>query len=125
MKSIRRRSFLEASASAAALAALPLPSARAQEKPVATVVVVHGKDIPKMLEAGIAKLGGWGAFFKAGMKVTLKPNIGWSSAPEQGANTHPALVKACVLAAEAKGASQIRIPENACHPWKPTFKLSG
>ena len=128
MKQIRRRSFLEATASVAVLSALTAPSAGAQDKPaapLAKVVVVHGKDLSKMLEAGIAKLGGWGAFIKPGAKVTIKPNIAWSSAPEQGANTHPALVKACVLAAEAKGASQIRIPENTCHPEKQTFALSG
>ena len=125
MRSIRRRSFLKASASAAAASALPARAENTGAAPAARVVVVHGKDIPKMLEAGIAKLGGWGAFVKSGMKVTIKPNIAWSSEPEKGANTHPALVRACVLAAEAKGASQIRIPENTCHPEKETFRLSG
>jgi len=125
MKSMRRRSFLKATASAAAVSALTTRAQGAAAAPAAHIVVVHGKDIPKMLEAGIAKLGGWNAFFKSGMKVTIKPNIAWSSEPEKGANTHPALVKACVQAAESKGASQIRIPENTCHPEKETFRLSG
>jgi uncharacterized protein (DUF362 family) len=87
--------------------------------------VVHGKDIPKMLAAGMAKLGGWAAFIKPGMKVALKPNVAWNSQPAQGGNTHPDLVKACVLAAEAQGAAAIAIPENTCHPEKATFKASG
>ena len=71
MRSIRRRSFLKASASAAAASALPARAENTGAAPAARVVVVHGKDIPKMLEAGIAKLGGWGAFVKSGMKVTI------------------------------------------------------
>ena len=126
MPSVKRRSFLKTTVSAAAVSALPSAALRAQEAaPAATVVVVHGKDIPKMLEAGIAKLGGWDAFIKPGMKVAIKANVAWNSQPEQGGNTHPDLIKACVLAAQAKGASAINIPENTCHPEKATFKASG
>jgi len=127
MNTIKRRSFLKTTASAAAVSALPAVPAKALEPPTpaATVVVVHGKDIPKMLAAGIAKLGGWGTFIKAGMKVAIKPNVAWNSTPAQGGNTHPDLVKACVLAAEAKGAAAINIPENTCHPEKSTYKTSG
>jgi len=128
MKNVKRRSFLKTTASAAAVSTLPVSRLAAQETaavPGATVIVVHGKDIAKMLEAGIAKLGGWGTFIKPGMKVAIKPNVAWSSSPEQGGNTHPSLVKACVLAAEANGAAKITLPENTCHPEKATFKASG
>ena len=124
MRIMKRRSFLKTTASVAAAAALPA-TVRAEGEPAATVVVVHGKDIPKMLEAGVAKLGGWGAFVKPGMKVTLKPNVAWSSKPEEGGNTHPDLVRACVKAAEANGASKVSIPENTCHDEKSTFVTSG
>jgi uncharacterized protein (DUF362 family) len=127
MKTVKRRSFLKTTASAAAVSALPRVQLNAQETaaPAATVVVVHGSDIPKMLEAGIAKLGGWSAFIKPGMKVAIKPNVAWNSTPEQGGNTHPDLVKACVQAAETQGASKVSLPENTCHPEKSTFKSSG
>jgi len=128
MKNVKRRSFLKNTASATAVSALPAPLLNAQEAaaaPAATVVVVHGKDIPKMLEAGIAILGGWDAFIKPGMAVVIKPNVAWNSEPAQGGNTHPDLVKACVLAAQAKGAAKISLPENTCHPEKSTFKVSG
>ncbi len=127
MHIIQRRSFLKTTASAAAVTALPAVQLQAQETatPTATVVVVHGKDIAKMLEAGIAKLGGWDTFIKPGAKVVIKPNVAWNSTPEQGGNTHPDLIKACVLAAQAKGAASINIPENTCHPEKSTYKVSG
>jgi len=120
---MKRRSFLKTTASVAAVSALP-SVVRAEGEPSATVVVVHGKDIPKMLAAGIAKLGGWDKFIKSGAKVVLKPNVAWNSTPEQGGNTHPDLVRACVLAAEAKRA-KVTIPENTCHDEKSTFKTSG
>ena len=127
MQAIQRRSFLKTTASAAAVTTISAPRLEAQEAgaPAATVVVVHGKDIPKMLAAGIAKLGGWEAFIKPGMKVVIKPNVAWNSAPEQGGNTHPDLIKACVLAAQVKGAATINLPENTCHPEKSTYKVSG
>lgn len=124
MRTIKRRVFLTSTASAAAAAALPAAASGA-DAAAPTVVVVHGQDIPKMLEAGIAKLGGWSAFVKAGMKVALKPNVAWNSTPEQGGNTHPDLVRACVQAVVAQGAAAVNIPENTCHPEKATFKASG
>ncbi|MDR2849472.1 MAG: DUF362 domain-containing protein [Verrucomicrobiota bacterium] len=127
MKTVKRRSFLKTTASAAAVTALSQTPLNAQEAAAttSTVVVVHGTDIPKMLEAGIAKLGGWGAFIKPGAKVAIKPNVAWTSTPEQGGNTHPDLVRACVLAAEAKGASTINIPENTCDSEEKSFPASG
>ena len=122
MKSIKRRTFLKAGATAAmAAAVVPVQAA----EPVSTVVVVHGEDIPKMIAAGIAKMGGWEKFVKPGAKVALKPNLAWKSTPEQGGNTHPAIVREVVLAAEAANAKQVLIPENTCQPEKETFPTSG
>ena len=122
MKSIKRRTFLKAGATAAmAAAVVPVQAA----EPVSTVVVVHGDDIPKMIAAGIAKMGGWEKFVKPGAKVALKPNLAWKSTPEQGGNTHPAIVREVVLAAEAAKAKQVLIPENTCQPEKETFPTSG
>ena len=122
MKNIKRRTFLKAGATAAmAAAVVPVQAA----EPVSTVVVVHGEDIPKMIAAGIAKMGGWERFVKPGAKVALKPNLAWKSTPEQGGNTHPAIVREVVLAAEAAKAKQVLIPENTCQPEKETFPTSG
>ena len=122
MKSIKRRTFLKAGATAAMAAAVVQVQAA---EPVSTVVVVHGEDIPKMIAAGIAKMGGWEKFVKPGGKVALKPNLAWKSTPEQGGNTHPAIVREVVLAAEAAKAKQVLIPENTCQPEKETFPTSG
>lgn len=122
MENIKRRTFLKAGATAA-MAAAVVP-AQATES-VSTVVVVHGEDIPKMIAAGIAKMGGWEKFVKPGAKVALKPNLAWKSTPEQGGNTHPAIVREVVLAAEAAKAKQVLIPENTCQPEKETFPTSG
>ncbi|MDD4102034.1 MAG: DUF362 domain-containing protein [Kiritimatiellae bacterium] len=124
MKDIKRRSFLKGTAAVTTLPAVGI-TALAEGAPSATVIVVHGKDIAKMVEAGIAKLGGWGAFIKPGMKVAIKPNVAWNSTPEQGGNTHPEIVRACVLAAQAQGAAKIDLPENTCHDEKSTFATSG
>lgn len=127
MGQLKRRTFIKAGASVAAFTALApsLPASADIAEKKATVIVVHGEDIPKMVEAGIAKFGGWGKLFKPGMKVAIKPNVAWNSTPEQGGNTHPDLIRAFVLAAEAAKVKKISIPENPCHPERMTFVSSG
>ena len=127
MEKIQRRSFLKKSATAVAagtLATVVPTSVQAEEKK-AKIVVVHGTDIPKMIEAGIEKMGGWGKFIKEGSKVSLKPNLAWSVTPEQGGNTHPDIIRAVILAAEKAKAKQILIPENTCESEKKTFPVCG
>ena len=120
---LKRRTFLKAGAAVAASAIVPA-EALADEK-VTKIVVVHGKDLAKMVEVGMAKMGGWDKFFKAGAKVALKPNLAWNSTPEQGGNTHPDILRAVILAAEARKVKQVTIPENTCQPEKKTFEASG
>ena len=58
MEKIQRRSFLKKSATAVAagtLATVVPTSVQAEEKK-AKIVVVHGTDIPKMIEAGMEKM---------------------------------------------------------------------
>ena len=120
---LKRRTFLKAGAAVAASAIVPA-EALADEK-VTKIVVVHGKDLAKMVEVGMAKMGGWDKFFKPGAKVALKPNLAWNSTPEQGGNTHPDILRAVIKGAEACKVKQILIPENTCQPEKMTFKVSG
>ena len=126
MATMPRRDFLKtAAATAAALAFAPRRLFAEAGAVRARVVVAHGMDIPKMLAAGLAALGGWGAFVKAGQKATLKPNAGWASTPEQGANTHPLLVEEAIRACRAAGASEVVLPENPCSPAARSFAMSG
>ncbi len=122
-RGVRRRTFIKTGA--AALAVVPAAAGAADAKPKATLVVVHGTDIPKMVAAGIEKMGGWARFIKPGGKVAIKPNLAWKSKPEQGGNTHPDILRAVVLAAESAKAKQITIPENTCQPEKEAFAASG
>lgn len=121
-KAIKRRTFIKAGGAAAASIALQTATA-AEAEPM--IVVAKGTDLAKMVEAGIAKMGGWGKFFKPGAKVALKPNLAWKSTPEQGGNTHPDILRAVVLAAESSKVRQVTIPENTCQPEKETFPTSG
>ena len=126
MPQIHRRDFLKtAAAAAAALAFAPRRLFAEAAAPAARVVVAHGTDVPQMLAAGIAAVGGWSAFVKPGQKATLKPNAGWASTPEQGANTHPRLVEECIRACLAAGASEVVLPENPCSPAARSFAMSG
>lgn len=124
MENIQRRSFLKAGVAAGTLASVS-PAVVAEEAKKSKVVVVHGTDIPKMIAAGIEKMGGWGAFIKEGSKVALKPNLAWKSKPEEGGNTHPDIVREVVRAAEKAKASKVTIPENTCESERETFPACG
>jgi uncharacterized protein (DUF362 family) len=125
---INRRSFMKISATAGMVASMTpsLGSAADQAAAVKTrVFVVEGTDIKAMLKAGMEKMGGWAAFVKSGKKATIKPNIGWVSTPEQGADTAPTLVAEIVTECKAAGASEVVIPENTCQPADKCFEVSG
>ena len=126
MATMPRRDFLKtAAATAAALAFAPRRLFAEAGAPAARVVVAHGTEIPQMLAAAVAALGGWGAFVQPGQKATIKPNAGWASTPEQGANTHPQLVEEAIRACRAAGASEVVLPENSCSPSAKSFAMSG
>ena len=72
MKNVKRRDFLKTAAAVTAAGSLGSTDAFAAGAP--TIVVVEGKDIPKMMAAGMKELGGWEAFVKKGGKVTIKVN---------------------------------------------------
>lgn len=126
MPQIHRRDFLKTAATtAAALAFAPRRLFAGDVPSAARVVVAHGTDIPRLMAAGIAAVGGWGAFVKPGQKATLKVNAGWASTPAEGANTHPALVEEAIRACLAAGASEVVLPENPCSPAAKSFEMSG
>ena len=122
---IDRRTFIQSATAATAAGVLaPVEGfGGAVKKP--TIYVIHGEDAKKMLLAGVGKLGGFDKLVKKGGKVTLKPNAAWASRPEQGGNTSPDLVGACVKACKAAGAKQVVVPENTCSPARKAFSLSG
>ena len=125
MTHLNRRDFLRTTTAAALGAALLPPNLFGEAGPQSVLVVVHGKDIGKMLEAGISKLGGWNTFIRPGARVTLKPNAAWASTPEQGGNTDPLLVGQFIATAKQEGAAGVNLPENPCSPARQSFSMSG
>jgi uncharacterized protein (DUF362 family) len=125
---ISRRQFIIRSVLGLA-GAVCLPKAiQAQVKKSSSVTalcVVHGKNIAKMLSAGIAGMGGWKAFVKPGQPVVLKVNAAWASLPEQGGNTNPVLVEEFIRQCRAAGAGEVLMPEKPCSSAKEAFKRSG
>lgn len=126
MSAMSRRDFLKASAVGAA-AGLWMPSRllAADAKERVAVWVVEGTDLPAMVARGIAEAGGWKTFVRAGKGAVIKPNVAFNSGPEQGANTHPALVRAVIEGCRAAGASQVLIPENPLADFEEICAKSG
>lgn len=75
--------------------------------------------------AALALFGGMGAFVKAGDRVVIKPNIGWSRTPEQAACTSPEVLTAVIEACRAAGARDIMVADHPCDASRVCFELSG
>ncbi|MBI5444525.1 MAG: DUF362 domain-containing protein, partial [Deltaproteobacteria bacterium] len=107
--------------------ALPLfrvPEALAAPEP-RPLAHAHGTDPAALVREVVGKLGGMGRFVKAGQVVVVKPNIGWDRTPEEGANTHPAVVaELCRLALQA-GAKRVRVFDRSCNDDRRCYERSG
>lgn len=84
-----------------------------------------GENIPLLVDETLAALGGIGRFVKQGDKVVVKPNIGWDRTVEQGANTHPEVVKAVIEHCLEAGAAQVRVFDNTCNDPRRCYVQSG
>lgn len=128
-----RRAFVRHSLQVAALAAAagscPLLdlSALAAPAPAAAprLALRKGKDIPATVRAAIAALGGMSAFVKTGETVVVKPNIGWDRTPEQGANTHPLVVRTVVELCLEAGAKKVMVFDRTCNDPRRCYVESG
>ena len=89
------------------------------------LVAVRDGERAAMLDKAMAALGGMETFVKKGQTVLVKPNIGWDSTPERGANTHPELVKRVVEMCFAAGAKSVSMFDNPCDQWQRTYTNSG
>jgi len=75
--------------------------------------------------AALAALGGIERFVGRGTTVVIKPNIGWDRTPEQGANTHPAVVATLVTLAQEAGAKRVRVMDHTCNNPRRCYSRSG
>lgn len=89
------------------------------------LVAVMGGEPVEMFQRGIEEFGGIKNFVKQGMKVALKPNIGWDRAPELAANTNPELVAEITKQCLEAGASEVIVFDHTCDEWLKCYKNSG
>lgn len=89
------------------------------------LVVARGRNPAQLVNAALAGVGGMGRFVKAGETVLVKPNMAWDRSPEQGANTHPAVVAEVVRQCFAAGAGRVVVVENPVHDARRTAAHSG
>ena len=126
-----RRIFLKDVAmwSAGVAAAAPIftidRTALAAETGAPVVAVIKGKDYAAMVARVLEPLGGMAAFVKKGMKVVVKPNIGFDRTVAQAANTHPDIVKATVKLVLDAGAASVAVFDNPTGDERLCYASSG
>ena len=104
---------------------LTLAEVLATPPPSPLVVVGTGTDYPQLVARVLEAAGGMGNFVRPGARVVVKPNIGWDRSPAQGANTHPAVVRAIVEQVLAAGAAQVQVFDRTCNEQRRCYKNSG
>jgi len=92
---------------------------------VPPMVIARGPDPARNVRAVIERIGGLGQFITRDDVVLIKPNIGWSSTPEQGANTHPEVVAALVRACRDLQPKQLIVSDCPVRTSRPAFVRSG
>lgn len=89
------------------------------------MVAIRGGEAEVMFEKAIASLGGMKAFVKPNQTVVVKPNIGWDSVPEKGADTNPKLVAKIIEHCLQAGAKDVYVFDNTCDNWQKCYANSG
>ena len=121
---MNRRSFLKATGAASILAPVLIREALSAQGQ-STVAVAEGSDYPAITRKVINAVGGMKRFVKPGDVVVVKPNIGWDRSPEQGANTHPQVVRAIVEECLAAGARKVKVFDSTCNDSRRCYVNSG
>lgn len=93
--------------------------------PPPTLGVAIGKDYPLLVKKAVEAIGGIEAFVKNGDTVVIKPNMGWDRTPEQGANTHPLVVRSLAELALDAGASKVQVFDYTCNEKRRCYTNSG
>ena len=131
MTNITRKEFLQTLAAAgtaaafSSIGAVDVLAQNAASNNVYNLVAVMGGEPDVMFNMAIEQMGGMKRFVKPGMKVTIKPNIGWDKTPELAANTNPILVEAIIKACWDAGAKEITLFDHTCDEWRRCYQSSG
>jgi len=102
-----------------------VPEVLAAEQPSPVLGVAKGQDYAALVERVLRPLGGMRRFVRPGDRVVVKPNIGWDRTPEQGANTHPQVVRAVVAQALEAGAKKVLVFDRTCNEQRRCYASSG
>lgn len=101
-----------------------IPSAKAAI-PAPLLSRAEGKDYTTLVSKVLEPLGGITSLVKKDERVVIKPNIGWDRTPEQGANTHPKVVKSLVSLCLEAGASQVMVFDRPVNEERRCYTNSG
>jgi len=121
-----RRKFIKGAALlGAGMSAAPrlVRSALAADGPL--VSLAEGADPAALVRAAVTAVGGMGSFVSGGQTVVVKPNIGWDRTPEQGANTHPLVVREVVRLCLEAGAARVKVFDRTCNDPRRCYVSSG
>jgi len=89
------------------------------------LIAVKGGEPVQMFDKAIESLGGMKNFVKKNQTVVVKPNIGWDTFPQRGANTNPDLVKRIIEQCYSAGAKTVYVFDNTCDSWNKCYENSG
>ena len=127
---LTRRQFIKGSLVLMAAPGIVIPpsgvhSAGLEQAKVPEISISEGGDPFATTVSCIEKLGGMSAFMSRGDSVLLKPNIGWDRRVEQGANTHPEVVRAVGEMCLEAGAGRVVILDRTCNDARRSYRNSG
>lgn len=125
-----RRSFLKGSAASLAMAGSTLAPFVSRAYPAAgksapVLSLAEDGDYVNATVTAIQALGGMSIFVPRGSEVVVKPNIGWDRTVQQGANTHPLVVKAVIMMCLEAGARKVTVFDRTCNDARRSYKNSG
>jgi uncharacterized protein (DUF362 family) len=92
---------------------------------VPELAISEGGDPFAITVSSIQGLGGMSNFVNRGDTVLLKPNIGWDRRVEQGATTHPEVVRAVSEMCLESGAAKVVILDRTCNDARRCYRTSG
>ncbi len=129
-RTLNRRTFLQQVSlfSLGLTLAVPrfsLSPASASSPPGSHLALVKGSDYELITREAVSLLGGMNQFVSPGSTVVIKPNIGWDRSVEQGANTHPLVVKTLAQLVLEAGASRVLVFDHTCNEKRRCYRNSG
>jgi len=127
---LTRRQFIKGSLILLAAPAVVVPGSgsladASDQAVIPKLSVAEGGDPFVTTVSAIERLGGMSSFVGRGSRVLLKPNIGWDRQVEQGANTHPDVVRAVGEMCLEAGAGKVTILDRPCNDARRTYVSSG